>query len=107
MNVWPNVLSEADDTSLPSFNAYLDEPRYLLRMGVLQTEIYKTARGNSPNRARENDISFDVACHVKMVLERELVMRSWGGTLCISFHDSQINSTMWLRRGESLDLVNI
>ena len=76
MNVWPDVLPEADDTSLSSFNAYLDEVRYLLRMGVLQTEIYKTARGNSPNRARENYICFDVACREKMVLERELVVCS-------------------------------
>ena len=76
MNVWPDVLSEADDTSLPSFNAYLDKCRNLLRMGVLQTEIYKTARGNSPNRARENYICFDVACREKMVFERELAMCS-------------------------------
>ena len=61
MNVGPDVLSGADDTSLSSVKPYLDESRYLLRMGVLQTQIYERARGNPPNRAREDDISFNVA----------------------------------------------
>jgi len=42
-----------------------------------------------------------------MVLERKLGLRNFGDTLCISFYDSQINSAVWLRRGESLELVNI
>ena len=56
--MWSDVLSEADETSLYSVNPYLDESSYLLRVRVLPTLVYKRARGNALNRARENYKSF-------------------------------------------------